>query len=88
MSLAKRIARRFRWRRNVAEGKHTRAEISKGRQGWFVEVTTNWGPRGTGRESGLDSEGTVYKAEAIDAAEEMMAKWDKEIEGQGREAFE
>jgi len=95
MSLAKRIVarwlqsryrRRYRWKGNVAEGKHTKATISKGRRSpsgggsWYVEVTTNWG-----REGYLDSEGTIYKEEAVEAAEDLMAKYDKEIEAAGRD---
>jgi len=90
---AKRVALRYaaaiRWKRNVAEGKHTRATISKGRgQSWYVEVTTNWGARGPGKEKFLDSEGTIYKSEAIEAGEELMARWDRDIERMGREQFE
>jgi hypothetical protein len=85
---AKRVALRYaatiRWKRNVAEGKHTRATISKTRSGWQVEVTTNW----TSKPQHLDTDGTVYKAEAQERGDELIAEWDRNIERQGREDFE
>ena len=64
--------------------KHTVAEVSKGVRGWSVEVSTNW----TKRPRYLDGDGTVYKVEAKERGEELMVKWDAEIEHMGREQFE
>jgi len=86
--MAKRVAFRFasrvRWKKNTAEGKHTRVEISKGRTGWSIEVLTNW----TSPPHHLDTDGTIYKADAKEMGEEMVQKWDREIERLGREQFE
>jgi len=90
MGIATRVAARFaakaRWRGNKAEGKHTTAEVSKGAFGWAWEVTTNFKRTlrtGTKTHIQLETDGTVYKADAKEAAEEALAKWDREIRSAG-----
>ena len=85
MSIAKRVLARYlrariQWKGNKAEGQHTKAELRKGRSGWEAVVTTNFG-----RQEHVDTDSASYKTEAKELAEEMIQRYDREIERSGRE---
>lgn len=71
------------WKGNVAHGTHTVGELSKGYRGWSGIVRQSFG-----RGSVLDSEGAPTKAEVKVLVTDMMRRWDREVELQGRAAFD
>jgi hypothetical protein len=70
------------WKGNVARGKHVVGELSKGPRWWGGVVRQSFGPGHV-----LDTNSAPTKAEVKELVTDLVRKWDREIELQGREAF-